>query len=61
MDDDCMPQPDALEELCRYDRKLKGRYGFFSSKVLWKDGDICKMNVQKETKWKRQKDFENPA
>ena len=61
MDDDCMPQPDALEELCRYDKKLNGRYGFLSSKVLWKNGDICKMNMQKETKWKRLKDFGNPA
>jgi GT2 family glycosyltransferase len=61
MDDDCFPQPDALEELCRFGKKLKGRFGFLSSKVVWKDGSICKMNVQKETKWKRLKDFDKPA
>ena len=29
-----------------------------SSKVLWKDKNICAMNVQKATKWKRLKTFE---
>lgn len=58
MDDDCMPRPTALEEFYKYDKKLKGRYGFLSSKVLWKDGSICQMNIQKETKWKRLKSFE---
>ncbi len=61
MDDDCFPQPNALEELCRFGKKLKGRYGFLSSKVLWKDGSICIMNAQKETKWKWLKNFKEPA
>lgn len=58
MDDDCMPRETALEEFYRWDKKLKGNYGFLSSKVLWKDGSICAMNVQKETKWKRLKCFD---
>ncbi|SEH46402.1 Glycosyltransferase, GT2 family [Ruminococcus flavefaciens] len=58
MDDDCMPKEKALEEFYRWDKKLNGKYGFLSSKVLWKDGSICTMNVQKETKWKRLKNFD---
>ena len=58
MDDDCMPRKNALEEFYKWDKKLKGKYGFLSSKVLWKDGSICAMNVQKETKWKRLKSFD---
>ena len=58
MDDDCMPREKALEEFYRWDKKLKGNYGFLSSKVLWKDGSICAMNVQKENKWKRLKNFD---
>lgn len=58
MDDDCMPRKTALEEFYRWDKKLNGKYGFLSSKVLWKDGSVCTMNVQKETKWKRLKSFD---
>ena len=49
MDDDCVPAEDALEELLKYDREQPGRYGFLSSRVLWKDGSLCEMNVQRET------------
>ncbi len=48
MDDDCMPKDNALEELLKWDENLDGEYGFLSSKVLWKDGSLCKMNVQRE-------------
>lgn len=58
MDDDCMPTPTALEELLKYDEKLNGNYGFLSSKILWKDNSICKMNVQRETLTKYVEDFE---
>ena len=47
MDDDCIPKKDALEEFLKWDRKLSGNYGFLSGRVFWKDGSICKMNVQK--------------
>lgn len=49
MDDDCLPEPDALEKLIEADRLLGGaeQYGFLSSVVLWTDGRECKMNRQK--------------
>ena len=49
MDDDCMPNPDALAAFFVADEQLKGQYGFLSSKVLWKDGNLCTMNLQRET------------
>ena len=58
MDDDTIPAPAALEELLKKDNELQNKYGFLSSKALWKDGTICTMNIQKETKWKRMKEFE---
>lgn len=49
MDDDCLPEPDALEKLMEADALLGGakNYGFLSSVVLWTDGRECKMNRQK--------------
>lgn len=46
MDDDSIPTPAALEELMKAAEKL-GEFGFLSSKVLWKDQSICKMNIPK--------------
>ncbi len=57
MDDDCMPHPNSLEQFLRYDKKLNGNYGFLSSKVLWKNGEICTMNIQRKTMTKNIKDF----
>ena len=57
MDDDCIPQPNTLEELLNADKKLNHQYGFLSSKVLWKDGNICAMNVQRKTLTKNVTDF----
>ena len=53
MDDDCIVHKDSLTELIKADEELNGKYGFLSSKVLWKDGTICKMNIQKTrfSKW----------
>ena len=48
MDDDCVPAADALEQFLRFERENPG-YGFLSGKVLWKDGSLCEMNVQRET------------
>ena len=50
-------------ELPKADERLKPAelekaYGFLSSKVLWTDDSICTMNIQKETKWKRMKEFD---
>ena len=49
MDDDCMPTTTALSELILADNELDGKYGFLSSKVLWTDGSLCAMNLQRET------------
>ena len=49
MDDDCIVHKDSLEELMKEDERLDGNYGFLSSKVLWKDGSICKMNRQRKS------------
>lgn len=47
MDDDCIPNNDALENLVNADRILDGNYGYLSSVILWTDGTECKMNRQK--------------
>lgn len=57
MDDDCMPHPNALAELFSADKKLEGNYGFLSSKVLWKDGTLCNMNIQRSSLTKNIDDF----
>lgn len=51
MDDDCFPEPAALEELLDADEKLKGEYGWLSSRALWVDGQECRMNRQKIRKF----------
>lgn len=58
MDDDCMPTSTALNEFIKVDKKLKGNYGFLSSKALWKDGSICTMNVQRHPMYKPIRNFE---
>lgn len=58
MDDDCIVHKDSLTELIKADEELNGKYGFLSSKVLWKDGTICKMNIQKTRFSKWLKDYE---
>ena len=58
MDDDCMPKETALAAFYEADKKLNGNYGFLSSKVLWKDGTLCTMNIQRETITKKLKGFD---
>ena len=56
MDDDCIPTVSALEKL----KKAASRYpnfGFLSSKVLWRDGSVCKMNIQRAELTKNVTDF----
>ena len=57
MDDDCIPSPDALSALNAAARQDSG-FGFLASKVLWKDGSICRMNVQRERLTKNVKNFD---
>ena len=47
MDDDTLPEKDALCQLWLAHQRLQGEYGFLSSVVLWKDGRECRMNRQK--------------
>lgn len=59
MDDDCIPTETSLQAFLDADKKLKGRYGWLSSKVLWKDGSICKMNVQRRSVIRKVRDFKS--
>ena len=58
MDDDCIVNQDSLENLVKAAKTLKNNFGFLSSKVLWKDGNICNMNIPKKTFSTWEKDFE---
>lgn len=57
MDDDCIVKDDSLKELLKMDQELDGNYGFLSSKVLWKDESICKMNIPKRSLFKKVEDW----
>lgn len=47
MDDDTLPERDALARLLEADALVSGEYGFLSSVVLWTDGRECRMNRPK--------------
>lgn len=57
MDDDCIPEKNALLEFKKAHNKLKGHYGFLSGKVNWIDGSPCKMNIQKASLTSKIKDW----
>ena len=52
MDDDTLPEKDALKQFFAADKELNGNWGFLSSVAYWTDGNICKMNIQKKTIFK---------
>ena len=58
MDDDSIPNENALERLMDADHELAGAYGWLSSRALWKDGTLCRMNIQRSTPYRDIKDFE---
>lgn len=58
LDNDCIVKKTSLEAFIEADKKLNGEYGFLASKVLWKDGSICKMNIPKKTFSRWLKDFD---
>ena len=60
MDDDCMVHADSLQGLIDAHRKLDGQYGYLSSVARWKDGSICKMNVQRHPLTHNIVDFNRP-
>ena len=45
MDDDSIPDPDALTKMHEAHKALQGHYGYLASYVYWKDGSACKMNA----------------
>lgn len=62
MDDDTLPNEDALYELFKADTKLNGEWGWLSSVAYWTDGSICRANKQKKgvMKFLDEKDYELP-
>jgi len=60
MDDDCLPEPDALEKLLEADVLLGGEYGWLSSVALWTDGSVCNMNLQRKTPYRDIDGFVSP-
>lgn len=44
MDDDTIPDSNALAELVFSAKKINNEFSFFASKVDWIDGSLCKMN-----------------
>ncbi len=47
MDDDCLPEPGALQALLAAHDRLGGQYGFLSGMAYWRDGSPCRMNIQR--------------
>ncbi|MGN0974893.1 MAG: glycosyltransferase [Gemmiger sp.] len=52
MDDDTLPEPDALALLLQADTLLKGRYGWLSSRALTLEGADQPMNRQRKTPYR---------
>ncbi len=50
MDDDVVPEPDALRALVTAHEELQGDYGYLAGIVLWRDGSVCLMNDMKPQK-----------
>jgi len=46
MDDDTIVHEDALSELISKAKKINNKFSFLSSIALWKDRELCKMNIQ---------------
>lgn len=59
MDDDTIPDKNALEELIKADQELNGNYGFLASTVLWTDGTWSKMNLLRTDSWHAFEDYEH--
>lgn len=60
MDDDCIPDPDALAALLQADGCLQGNYGFLSGMAYWRDGTLCQMNIQKTDLFHKLEDYTSP-
>lgn len=53
MDDDCVVNDMSLPGLLREAEKLNDEFGFLSSRVLWTDGTLCNMNIQKKSYYEK--------
>lgn len=60
MDDDTIPEPQALEQLLAADQALGGNYGWLSSRALAQDGTDQPMNRQRITPYTDLPDYEQP-
>ena len=60
MDDDCIPAETALEILLEAAEEIGDGFGFLSGKVIWRDGSLCRMNIQRKTLTKNVRDFARP-
>lgn len=52
MDDDTLPESDALRELFEAEKSIDEQWGWLSSVAYWTDGSICRMNIQKRNIFK---------
>lgn len=59
MDDDSMPEPEALQTLLDAASAL-GEYGFLSGRAVWTDGSLCRMNIQRDLRMNNLVDFSLP-
>lgn len=62
MDDDTIPDKNALSELVMTNERLDGKWGFLTSAVYWLDGSFCSMNMPKKTIFRKvkKKDYHEP-
>ncbi len=60
MDDDCIPESNALEQLINAHNELGGDYGFLSGVAFWRDGSVCNMNIQKVSLKEKITDYKSP-
>ena len=51
MDDDAVPERQALEVLAAAGEEL-GDFGFLSGRVVWTDGTVCMMNRQRDLRFR---------
>ena len=61
MDDDTLPEENALAKLMEAGERLGGKWGFLSSVAYWTDGSICRMNIQKKDIFRhvREKEYQS--
>ena len=58
LDDDTLPEPEALEKLTEAGAKCGSRFGWLSSRAFWTDGNLCAMNVQRISPYRDLKSFD---